>query len=59
MRKGVHAMKRLYGRFVRKKIDSPACSSETVYDNAMKVYKMFAYVSGAVVTAAYLISQLF
>lgn len=49
----------LYGRSARRRKELPVCQSETAYDNAMKLYKVFAYVSGAVVTVAYIISQLF
>ena len=41
----------------RKEISS--FQSEANYENAMRVYKIFAYVSGAVVTAAYVISLIF
>ena len=60
VRKGVLAMKKfLYGSIVRRRKEPPACPSDAAYDNAMKVYKMFAYVSGAVVTLVYIISQVF
>lgn len=49
----------LYGSIVRRRKEPPACPSDAAYDNAMKVYKMFAYVSGAVVTLAYVIAQVF
>ena len=49
----------LYGSIARRRNEPPAYQSEASYDNAMKVYKIFAYVSGAVVTAVYVISQLF
>ena len=32
-----------------------AASSETTYGNAMKLYKRFAYLSGAALTAAYIV----
>ncbi len=60
VRKGVLAMKKfLYGSIVRRRKEPPACPSDAAYDNAMKVYKLFAYVSGAVVTLVYIISQVF
>ena len=34
-------------------------ASEADYARAMKIYKLFAYVSGTILTAAYAISQLF
>lgn len=49
----------LYGSIVRRRKEPPACPSDAAYDNAMKVYKMFAYASGAVVTLVYIISQVF
>ncbi len=39
-------------------VDTKA-SSESTFTNAMKVYRLFAYVAGAVCTAAYVISQMF
>ena len=43
----------------RRREKTPVCPSEASYENAMRVYKMFAYVSGAVITVAYVISLLF
>lgn len=42
----------------RRKNDTSTLKSNPDYDNAMRVYKVFAYVSGAVVTLAYVISLL-
>ena len=53
-------MKRfLSGTLMRRKEDTNACPSEADYENAMRVYKIFAYVSGAVVTIAYAVSLMF
>lgn len=43
----------------RRRKETSSCSSEANYENAMRVYKMFAYVSGAVVTVVYVISLMF
>lgn len=58
--RGDFAMKRMLSdTLTRRREKTTACSSNATYESAMKVYKMFAYVSGAVITAAYVISQLF
>lgn len=43
----------------RRKDESNVRPSEADYENAMRVYKIFAYVSGAVVTIAYAVSLMF
>ncbi len=52
-------MKRKSYIFTRKIEEASACSPKADYDNAMKVYKLFAYVSGGLITVAYLVAQLF
>ena len=53
-------MKRMLSdTLTRRREKTTACSSNATYESAMKVYKMFAYVSGAVITIAYVISKLF
>lgn len=36
-----------------------ACSQEATYESAMKVYKIFAQVTGVILTAAFVISKIF
>ena len=57
--RGVFAMKKILSMRRIKEEMSSVRPSETTYENAMRVYKLFAYVSGAVVTVAYVVSQLF
>ena len=52
-------MKKILSMRITKEKMSSVRPSETTYENAMRVYKLFAYVSGAVVTVAYVVSQLF
>ncbi len=43
----------------KKKEETEAHPSEAAYEDAMRVYKIFAYVSGAAVTVAYIVSLMF
>ena len=52
-------MKRFLSMRRTKENVSSVRPSETTYENAMRVYKLFAYVSGAIVTVAYVVAQLF
>ena len=53
-------MKRMLSdTLTRRREKTTARPSNATYESAMKVYKMFAYVSGAVITIAYVISKLF
>ncbi|MBQ3455626.1 MAG: hypothetical protein IJG36_04255 [Synergistaceae bacterium] len=53
-------MKRfLSGTLTRRREKITVHPSEATYESAMRVYKVFAYVSGAVITIAYIVSQFF